>query len=221
MKKPEEEVKVVEKPVVDDKAQPGSMEAQLKAYMPSVTPTGGNIDKIRDILFGTQMREYDKKFQRLELRMLKEISGVRQETKDRMDTLENFVKQEIDTLSGRLKTEQNDRMRTDKEILTELKDTSKLLEQKISELDEQNAKAQRELRQQILEQSKNLRETVQQRYEEISQALDRATRELRGEKVDRAALASLLTEMAMRLHNESSLDLSLDLGLDSQVFGND
>lgn len=202
-----------------DKMITSQQEAQLKSYMPNISPTGGNIDKIRDILFGTQMREYDKKFQRLEARMLKEFSGVRQETKDRMDSLEAFMKQEIETLSGRLRSEQNDRTRTDKEIMTELKDTGKMLEQKITELDELNAKAQRDLRQQLLEQSKSLRDMMQQRYEELNQALDRATRELRGEKVDRAALANLFTELAMRLHNESSLDLNLEMGIDEQPFG--
>ena len=32
----------------------------------------GNVDKIRDILFGSQMRDYDSRFSRFEERLLKE-----------------------------------------------------------------------------------------------------------------------------------------------------
>ena len=39
----------------------------------------GNVDKIRDILFGSQMRDYDKKFARIEERLLKETADLREE----------------------------------------------------------------------------------------------------------------------------------------------
>ena len=36
-------------------------------------PEAGNVDKIREILFGGQMRAYDKRFSRLEERLTKEV----------------------------------------------------------------------------------------------------------------------------------------------------
>ena len=35
---------------------------------------GGNLDKVRDLLFGGQMRDYDRKFARLEERLVKETA---------------------------------------------------------------------------------------------------------------------------------------------------
>src|SRR5215210_3122558 len=66
----------------------------------------GNIDKIRQILFGGQMRDYEKRFSRLEERLLKESADLRDETKKRFDALEAFVRSEFEALSERLVAEQ-------------------------------------------------------------------------------------------------------------------
>jgi len=40
----------------------------------------GNVDQIRDIIFGAQMRDYEKRFIRLEERLLSESDSLRGET---------------------------------------------------------------------------------------------------------------------------------------------
>jgi hypothetical protein len=52
---------------------------------------GANVDKIRDILFGSQMRDYDKRFGRLEERLAKAADALREDLKKRFDSLESFV----------------------------------------------------------------------------------------------------------------------------------
>lgn len=51
-------------------------------------------------------------------------------------------------------------------------------------------------------QSRTLRDEFWDPYRELSEATDRGIQELRAEKTDRATLAVLLTELAMRLGNE-------------------
>ena len=51
---------------------------------------GANVDKIRDILFGAQMRDYDKRFARLEDRLMKDADALREEMRKRLDALENL-----------------------------------------------------------------------------------------------------------------------------------
>ena len=41
--------------------------------------TGASVDKIRDILFGSQMRDYDKRFTRLEERLSQDAITLREE----------------------------------------------------------------------------------------------------------------------------------------------
>jgi DNA anti-recombination protein RmuC len=163
---------------------------------------GANLEKIRDILFGAQVTDFEKKFARLEERLLKETADSRAETKKRFDALESFIRKEVESLAERLKSEQEARADSGKEISRELRETAKALEKKLGALDEQTTRSQRELRQQILEQSKNLTDEIRTRIRESASALSKELKELRAEKTDRSALAGLFTEAAMRLTNE-------------------
>lgn len=163
---------------------------------------GGNIDKIREILFGIQMRDYEKRFARLEERLLKESSDLREETKKRFDSLELYIKHEMEALTERLTAEQNARTESLEHLSQGVKDTFRAFDKRAAGMDEQSAKSQRELRQQILEQSKNLSDEIRQKHGELLAALDREATELRTDKTDRSALAALFTELAMRLNND-------------------
>lgn len=162
----------------------------------------GNLEKIRDILFGAQVHDFEKRFARLEERLLKETSDARAETKKRFDALEAFIKKEVESLSDRVKTEQAERTESGKEILRELHEAARGLEKKLAQLDDVTTRSQRELRQQILDQSKALTEEIRTRVRESAAALSKELKELRAEKTDRAALAGLFTDAAMRLSND-------------------
>lgn len=175
------------------------------------TQGGENLDKVRDILFGSQSREYEKRFARLEERLLKEATDLREELRKKFDTLEVYIKKEVESLATRLKTEHEQRTESAKEISRDLKETSRTLDKKTGQLDEQLTTSQRELRQQILEQSKTISEEIRKKHDAMAATLERATAELRDEKTDRAALASLFMEVAMRLNNEFKIPDAEDL----------
>lgn len=166
---------------------------------------GGNINKIRDILFGGQMRDYDRRFVRLEERVGKEMNDLRDESRKRIDSLETFFRKEIDALSVRVIGEQNIRTDAVRELVQGLKDLSVNFDRKLSQMGEQNNRNDSELRQQLLEQSKVIREEIQGRYSELLKAIDREAVELRHEKTDRTALSEMFTELAMRLNNDMRL----------------
>jgi len=181
----------------------GDGQAAKGAAAIPVEAAGGNLEKIRDILFGAQVQDFDKRFQRLEDRLLKETSDARAETRKRFEALEAFLKKEVDSLSERIKTEQAERTESGKEISRELREAARNLEKKLAQLDDVTSKAQRELRQQILDQSKALTEEIRSRIRETATALTKEIRELRAEKTDRSALATLFTDVAMRLSGDS------------------
>jgi DNA anti-recombination protein RmuC len=162
----------------------------------------GNIDKIRDILFGVQMRDYEKRFARLEERLMKESSDLRDETRKRFDSLEQYIKQEMEALVERVTAEQNARSEAFEQLSQGIKETTRAFEKRAAQMDEQTARGQRELRQQILDQSKSLSDEIRQKHQEALQTLEREATELRTDKTDRSALAGLFTEVAMRLTND-------------------
>lgn len=175
---------------------------------------GGSLDKIREILFGTQAREYEKRFNRLEERLMKESADLREDVKKRFDALETYIRKELESLTDRLKAEQNERDESTQELSNVIQAVAKDFVKRTSQLDDQLTKSQRELREQLLEQSKTLAEEIRRKTEELAATLARESHELRLEKTDRAALAAMFTELAMRLNNEFRIPGAQDLGHD-------
>ena len=175
----------------------------------------GSIDKVRDILFGDQVRDLVGRLDRLEDRLVKESADLRNESAKRFETLEEYVKREFESVIDQLKKEASERADGVKEISETLKSQVKGLEKKIAQLDERSTAAQRDLRSQILDQSKSLRDEIQQKYKELSDTLEREAAALRTSKTDRSSLAVLLMDMAMRLDG----DLAARLNLDSEDLG--
>ena len=176
------------------------------------SPGTGNLEKVRDILFGNQMREVDRRFARLEERISKETRDLKEDLKRRLDALEAFTTKETETLAGEIRQERGDRVEANARLARELADTAGAFERRSTGLDEQLAKGQREIRQHILEQQQRLSEDMRERIDEVLAALARETHELRNDKTDRMALASLLKEMAMRLTDEFKLPGDEDRG---------
>ena len=162
----------------------------------------GNVDKIREIIFGTQMRDYDTKFARVEDRLFKEAADLREDIKRRFASLEAFIKSELAALTEADKTERTERAAAVKELAAEAKDHAKGAEKKATQLEEQSAKAQRELRQLIFDESKRLAEEIEQKHAAAASELGREAREIRGTLTDRHALSDLFAELALRLNDD-------------------
>jgi len=169
------------------------------------TPNVGNLGRVRDILFGAEMREYEKKFARLEERLLNVSMELKDEIRRSLDSLEAYVKQEIESLLEQVKTEQRERTGATEELTRELRETGKSLEKKIYQIDDQATKNHRDLRHQLLDQSKSLTDEIRQKSTEFTGKLDQAVQELRAAKTDRYTLASLLTEVALQLSSETKM----------------
>jgi len=181
------------------------MKAESRKNAPAEIQEDGNIDKIRDILFGSQARDFDRRFSRLEERLVKEVAEMRDETSKKLDTLEDYIKGEVKSLTERLVSEQNARMDSAQELSNGLKELAHNFDKKVTQLNEVTAKSESDLRQQILTQSKNLSEEIQRRHNDALDKLDRESTEIREDKADRTAIANIFTEMAMRLTNDFKL----------------
>ncbi|MDJ0617750.1 MAG: hypothetical protein QNJ63_13585 [Calothrix sp. MO_192.B10] len=179
---------------ISDKKQP--------AFTDTSFGESKNLEKVREILFGQQIREQEKKFANLEALISQECASLREETKKRLDLLENYLKKEIETLSDRLKNEKVERDTSINNLAAEQRKIISSLESKFSQFDEQTNNSQRELREQVLNQSKNLQDEIQQKYEEILNLLQKESQDLRNEKIDNSHLASMFTELAFRLTNQ-------------------
>jgi hypothetical protein len=168
-------------------------------------PGSANLDKVRDIIFGAQMRDYERRFARVEERLAKETADLSAEVRARLAALEEYVRRETESLSERIRGESDARAETAAGLSREQRESASALQRRDSHLEDQIGRAQRELRQQLLEQHQALSDEIRQRVEEVVSRLNRESSEIRADKADRATIAALLTEMAMRLKNELSV----------------
>jgi 23S rRNA pseudoU1915 N3-methylase RlmH len=108
-----------------------------------------SVDKIREIIFGNQMQDYDKRFARLEDELHKKLTELSDATHKRLDSIETFIKKEVEALNDRLKNEQSMRDASETRLSKEFKDSIQMLVKNIEQLEETQSKDTRELRQQL------------------------------------------------------------------------
>jgi DNA repair exonuclease SbcCD ATPase subunit len=163
---------------------------------------GASIDKVRDILFGSHLREFERRFARLEERLVKETNDLKEDVRSRLEALETFARKETASLADQIRAEHDARVDSNSSASRELSEAANSFERRTRTLDEQLTKNYRELREQMLEQHQRLSDDIRKKADDVLATLAREAQELRSDKADRAALASLLTEMAMRLTDD-------------------
>jgi DNA repair exonuclease SbcCD ATPase subunit len=164
-----------------------------------------SVDRIRDILFGAQVRQYDQRFHGVEETIKNEISKLRDDTKKANETLEHYAKKGLESLTAQIKAEQKERSDSNNDLSKTLDSLNKALEKKINRLEETTNAGRLDLQEQILQQSKKLLQEIQQLNTELTAALKKAVQELRKEKADRLALGNLFNEIGLRLKEEFKL----------------
>jgi len=163
----------------------------------------GNVDKIRDILFGGQMRDYERRFSDLEARLTKNIELIANSFEKRMDRLDSFAKREIEKLAEQVKEERKARREDGKQGAKELKDLSQQIETWYAELEEQVGTETLELREMLQNTGEELAGMVHHTHEQLSKNIASETRSLADGMLAREDMAALLTEVAVRLKKDS------------------
>ena len=170
----------------------------------SITPeTGASVDKIRDILFGSQIKNYEARFARLEENLVRETVELKEVMRRRFESLEGFFRSETEALAARLKAEREERTGNVSTLTRDLKATHEELLRKINELDASTSEAQTNLRRELMAESRKLLDEIAQRHDSLRSLLERRVGELRNAKTDRTLLATLFTEIANQIGEDS------------------
>ena len=165
----------------------------------------GNVDKIREILFGGQMRDYEQRFAELEKRLTKNIDMIANNFEKRIERLNTYARREIEKLSGQIKEERKARREDGKQGARDLKDLGQQVESWYVELEDQVNNETQGLRGLLQEQGEELSTMIREAHEEMSAALASETRNLADDKLAREDMAALLTEVALRLRKDFKL----------------
>lgn len=159
----------------------------------------GNVDKIRDILFGAQMRDYDRRFVGLEERLLRESAELKDDMHRRLSATEQYLRGELEQLAASISAEQRDRTQGVRDAMDATANVNRELSDRLATLAEQVAQQHRDLRNAMNDQVRQLQEDAERRHQELATTIRREAWELRSAKADRTALAAMFAEFAQRL----------------------
>ena len=164
-----------------------------------------NVDQIRDILFGGQMRDYERRFQELDARIAAELSRLRDEHGQRLAEIDARIDDRLDAVGKQLRQEVQDRGRSIDDLESRVQQAARTArDEAAASLDahgEALASTDARLRDALAE----VHKATQARAGDIDAAIARLAAELRGDKVGREDLAAMLGELALRLKGDFEL----------------
>ena len=140
-------------------------------------PPPESLDKVRDILFGGQMRAVESRLQGLESRLLRGQEALRSEFTKQLATLDAALQKEVLSLGERLAVERAKRTDELKAVGAELKDSLRGLEKRHVKLEELTGTADADLREGILQQGKAVSAEITRLSERLSAELTRSVQE--------------------------------------------
>jgi len=189
-------------------AAPAVMEKTVNEKKPAAPDLNGadrNVDQIRDILFGGQMRDYERRFQELNERLAADFEGLRQDQERRFAQLDKRLDEQIDKLGRALRQEATDRAAATDELESRLLQSARAqrseLAAAVDTLNHDLSAGEERVRSALAE----LDAALKDQFARHGQSLTRSRDELRVEKVGREDLAALLTEVALRLKGDFDL----------------
>lgn len=164
-----------------------------------------NVEQIRDILFGGQMRDYERRFQELNQRLEADLSRLRENQDKRLAQIDKRIDDHLDKLGRLLRQEVQDRSAAVEELESRLQQAARTTRGEINNALEAHAQ---ELASSDERQRASLADqqaSADARAAETEGSLARTGAELRADKVGREDLAALLTEVALRLKGDFRL----------------
>ena len=160
------------------------------------------VDKIRELLFGNQMQDYDKRFAVLEDRFQQKLRDLEGESSRSLGSMESSIKKQLESIAGQVRQEQDLRSDGDKELGRGLRELIQALEKRLGQVSDRLATVEREFTERLGHESQTLRDEIKRRNEDARTTIERMFSELSNVKTDRNLLAGLFVEIARCLNQD-------------------
>ena len=157
------------------------------------------ISKIRDILFGSNISEYEQRFNTLEARLHKDLNNLSEELNSKGDKIEKQFNDNITKLSKQLNDEVDERKSGDKHSSNEIQSINDKIDKQYNEIQE----SIHDIKKSVSELEINLREVIRKNISDLRSQFEEETDRLNNIKTDKSSLAVLLSELAYQLSGGS------------------
>jgi hypothetical protein len=162
------------------------------------------VDKIRELLFGNQMQDYDRRFSLMEERFQQKLRDMEGESGRSLTNLESSIKKQLESLAGQVRQEQDLRSEADKELGRALREQIQGLDKRLGQLSDQVARLEREFTERLGHEVQSLRDEGRRRNDDMRASMERMFSELGNVKTDRNLLAGLFVEIARCLNQDTT-----------------
>ncbi|MDC0832083.1 hypothetical protein POG22_03540 [Geitlerinema sp. CS-897] len=169
----------------------------------------GNIDQIRDILFGDKTRQYERKFQHLE----SEISALRHDLTEQIDRLRNVfttdLRSTIDAIEKKIQYVNTSLDEESNDLRNQLGSVESRFSGNLVVVEKTLKNQVNGLQEDLVETRDRLDEDVRSLKVQILAELNKRSQDLESDKMSRGDLAELLFDVCMRIKgNDSGTDAS-------------
>jgi chromosome segregation ATPase len=162
------------------------------------------VDKIRDLLFGNQMQDYDRRFSKLEERFLQRFKDVESETARTLSAFESNAKKQVESLASQFREEKDQRADGDKELERTLREQTQALEKRIRSMSDQLSQLERDIADRITQELQAVRDEIKRKNEDMRIMVEKMFGEVSSVKTDRNLLAGLFMEVAKCLSQDAA-----------------
>lgn len=162
----------------------------------SVMSDSGNIDQIRDILFGRQMDDYQQRFKSVEKQLAREAHALKDSINKRFESLRALMEKKIGQLDRKIEKEAQKRRQDQQSLSETLTAADALLQKALDQFaDEVNTRS-RERHQKVAQQLEALFIEIDQRSKDAAETLAQAQQHLQTDKISLTDLSRLLADLS-------------------------
>ena len=159
----------------------------------------GNVDQIREILFGSQSRELKEKFDKLEA----SIKTIHEEMRKKMEQAQNDfnskIESEVETISRKIKNMTSQQQDEFADVRDSALKQEKRLQNALDIVEEELNAKREQLQKQQAENTTTLRSQMDTLQDELLSVLDEKVSELGLNKLSRDDAADIMMEAAMAM----------------------
>jgi hypothetical protein len=164
-----------------------------------------NVDQIRDILFGGQMRDYERRFGELNARLEAELARMREAQDKRLAHIDKRIDDQLEKIGKLLRQEIQDRNRSIDDLESRLQQAARTTRGEVAASLDAHAHELAATDERLRSVVADVQKATLARAGDADAAMARLGTELRDEKVGREDLAALLAEFALRLKGDFDL----------------
>ena len=169
-----------------------------------INPGLGDIEKVRDILFGKYVSDFQHRFTLLEERLEADVEQLKQRLSDKIDSMDEAVNKSLEKLDKQILSEQNSRDAELNSLQDSFRKAEEALQHSINLMEDQANQDLAAVRASLKETHQELIDSSSAARAQLEQQIEKQKLMLEEDKVGRQSLALLFDEVAIKLRGKDS-----------------